>query len=78
MKPRLMLLFCFIRLISQQKQLLEKLRLFQLIRLESLKQKKSVLHVLEGQLENKLKVANGGFFTMWRAMMEEYNKVLLH
>ncbi|CAN2388574.1 endochondral bone growth [Pristimantis euphronides] len=42
-------------LISQQKQLLEKLRLFQQIRLDSLKQKKSVLHLLEAQLENKLK-----------------------
>ncbi|XP_040275047.1 ellis-van Creveld syndrome protein [Bufo bufo] len=43
------------KLISQQKQLLEKLRHFQQIRLETLKQKKSVLHLLEGQLENKLK-----------------------
>ncbi|KAM4051542.1 evC complex member EVC [Anomaloglossus baeobatrachus] len=49
------------RLISQQKQLLEKLRLFQKIRLDSLRQKKSVLHLLEGQLENKLKDAEQEF-----------------
>lgn len=56
------------RLISQQKQLLEKLRLFQLIRLESLKQKKSVLHVLEGQLENKLKDAEQEFIAELASM----------
>ncbi|KAG8591396.1 hypothetical protein GDO81_000161 [Engystomops pustulosus] len=51
------------RLISQQKQLLENLRTYQQIYLDSLKQKKSVLHLLEGQLEHKLKVADCGIFT---------------
>ncbi|CAJ0957899.1 unnamed protein product [Ranitomeya imitator] len=49
------------RLIYQQKQLLEKLRLFQKIRLDSLRQKKSVLHLVQGQLENKLKDAEQEF-----------------
>ncbi|XP_073504430.1 evC complex member EVC [Phyllobates terribilis] len=49
------------RLISQQKLLLEKFRLFQKIRFDSLRQKKSVLHLVEGQLENKLKDAEQEF-----------------
>ncbi|KAM3936838.1 evC complex member EVC [Leptodactylus fuscus] len=49
------------RLISQQKQLLENLRLFQEIRLDCLRQKKSVLHHLGGQLEIKLKDAEQEF-----------------
>ncbi|XP_073430602.1 evC complex member EVC [Dendrobates tinctorius] len=49
------------RLISQQKQLLEKLRIFQKIRLDSLRQKKSVLHLVQGQLEKKLKDAEQEF-----------------
>ncbi|KAM5193454.1 evC complex member EVC isoform 1-T3 [Mantella aurantiaca] len=49
------------RLISVQKQLLEKLRLHQQGRLDSLRQKKSLLHLLEGQLENKLKEAEQEF-----------------
>lgn len=49
------------RLISLQKQLLEKHKLYQQGRLDSLRQKKSLLHVLEGQLENKLKEAEQDF-----------------
>ncbi|XP_063779495.1 evC complex member EVC isoform X2 [Pseudophryne corroboree] len=49
------------RLISQQKQLLEKTRVYQWNRLDSLRQKKSILHLLEGQLENKLKDAEQDF-----------------
>ncbi|XP_072262556.1 evC complex member EVC [Pyxicephalus adspersus] len=49
------------RLVSLQKQLLEKLRLYQQGRLDSLRQKKSLLHLLEGQLENKLKEAEQDF-----------------
>ncbi|XP_075714111.1 evC complex member EVC [Rhinoderma darwinii] len=56
------------RLISQQKQLLEKLRLFQQIRSDSMRQKKSVLHVLEGLLENKLKDAEQEFIAELASM----------
>ncbi|XP_056411104.1 evC complex member EVC isoform X2 [Hyla sarda] len=56
------------RLISEQKQMLEKFRLFQQIRLDSLRQKKSVLHLLEGQLENKMKDAEQEFIAELASM----------
>ncbi|XP_066429391.1 evC complex member EVC [Eleutherodactylus coqui] len=55
-------------LISQQNQLLEKLRRFQQISLDSLKQKKLVVHLLEGQLENKLKDAEQEFIAELASM----------
>ncbi|XP_069833500.1 evC complex member EVC [Dendropsophus ebraccatus] len=56
------------RLISEQKQLLEKLRLFQQLRLDSLRQKKSVLYLLQGKLENKLKDAEQEFIAELASM----------
>ncbi|XP_068133358.1 evC complex member EVC isoform X2 [Hyperolius riggenbachi] len=49
------------RLVSLQRQLLEKFSLYQQSRLDSLRHEKSILHLLEGQLENKLKDAEQDF-----------------
>ncbi|XP_075050748.1 evC complex member EVC isoform X2 [Mixophyes fleayi] len=68
------------RLISQQKQLLEKLRVYQHNRLDSLRQRKSVLHLLEGQLQNKLKDAEQDFVaelaTMARIRLTDSNPAM--
>ncbi|XP_075425715.1 evC complex member EVC isoform X2 [Ascaphus truei] len=56
------------RLCFQQKQLMEKFSVYQHIRLDSLKQKKLVLHLLETHLENKLKDAEQDFIAELAAM----------
>ncbi|XP_077333926.1 evC complex member EVC [Lithobates pipiens] len=67
------------RLISLQKQLLQKLRLYEQGHLDSLRQKKSLLHLLEGQLENKLKEAEQDFIaelaTMARIRLSDSSPV---
>ncbi|XP_073466390.1 evC complex member EVC isoform X2 [Aquarana catesbeiana] len=67
------------RLISLQKQLLQKLRLYEQSHLDSLRQKKSLLHLLEGQLENKLKEAEQDFIaelaTMARIRLSDSSPV---
>ncbi|OCT99327.1 ellis-van Creveld syndrome protein [Xenopus laevis] len=49
------------RFFLQQNQLLEKCHVYQQIRLDSVRQRKSVLHQLKGDLENKLKDAEQEF-----------------
>ncbi|KAM4710276.1 evC complex member EVC [Discoglossus pictus] len=56
------------RLFSQQKQLLEKFSAYEQIRLDSLKQKKSVLHLVEAQLETRLKDAEQNFIAELAAL----------
>ncbi|XP_053314242.1 evC complex member EVC [Spea bombifrons] len=56
------------RLLSQQRQLLQKFDMYHGIRLDSLKHKKSVLRRLEEQLENRLKDAEDAFIAELAAM----------
>ncbi|KAM8939545.1 evC complex member EVC [Pelodytes ibericus] len=56
------------RFFSQQKQILEKLDIYQQIRFDSLRQKKSVLHQLQEQLENRLKDAEQKFIAELAAL----------
>uniref|UniRef100_A0A8C5LTD3 EvC ciliary complex subunit 1 n=1 Tax=Leptobrachium leishanense TaxID=445787 RepID=A0A8C5LTD3_9ANUR len=60
--------FLIIRFFAQQKQLLQKLDRYQEIRLDSLRQKKSVLHRLQEQLESRLKDAEQEFIAELAAL----------